>query len=45
MLGAASGRIPGKGGDEQSRLRSILDCLERGDMPLGDAHHTTHLLA
>jgi len=44
ILDAASGRYLGKGGDEQSLLRSILDCLERGDVLLGDAYYATYFL-
>jgi len=44
LLDAASGRYLGKGGDEQSLLRSILDCLERGDVLLGDAYYATYFL-
>ena len=34
----------GKGGDEQSLLRSILGTLERGDLLLGDAFYATYFL-
>jgi hypothetical protein len=44
LLDAASGRYQGKGGDEQSLLRSMLDCLERGDVLLGDAYYATYFL-
>lgn len=44
LLDAASGRYQGKGGDEQSLLRSILDCLERGDVLVGDAYYATYFL-
>jgi hypothetical protein len=44
LLDAASGRYQGKGGDEQTLLRSILDCLERGDVLLGDAYYATYFL-
>lgn len=44
VLDAATGRYQGKGGDEQSLLRSILDCLERGDVLLGDAYYATYFL-
>lgn len=44
VLDAASGRYLGKGGDEQSLLRSILDRLERGDVLLGDAYYATYFL-
>jgi len=44
LLNAAMGRYRGKGGDEQSLLRSILDTLERGDLLLGDAFYATYFL-
>lgn len=44
VLQAAIGRYCGKGGDEQSLLRSILDTLERGDLLLGDAFYATYFL-
>jgi hypothetical protein len=44
VLNAATGRYRGKGGDEQSLLRSILDTLERGDVLLGDAFYATYFL-
>jgi len=44
VLDAATGRYQGKGGDEQSLLRSMLDCLERGDVLLGDAFYATYFL-
>jgi len=44
VLDAANGPYQGKGGDEQSLLRSILDCLERGDVLLGDAYYATYFL-
>ena len=44
LLNAAIGRYRGKGGDEQSLLRSILDTLERGDLLLGDALYATYFL-
>ena len=44
VLNAAIGRYRGKGGDEQSLLRSILDTLERGDLLLGDAFYATYFL-
>jgi len=44
LLNAAVGRYRGKGGDEQSLLRSILDTLERGDLLLGDAFYATYFL-
>jgi hypothetical protein len=44
VLNAAVGRYRGKGGDEQSLLRSILDTLERGDLLVGDAFYATYFL-
>ena len=44
LLNAAIGRYRGKGGDEHSLLRSILDTLERGDLLLGDALYATYFL-
>jgi Transposase DDE domain len=44
LLNAATGHYRGKGGDEQSLLRSILDTLERGDLLLGDAFYATYFL-
>jgi Transposase DDE domain len=44
VLNAAVGRYSGKGGDEQSLLRSILDTLERGDLLVGDAFYATYFL-
>jgi len=44
LLNAAIGRYRGKGGDEQTLLRSILDTLARGDLLLGDAFYATYFL-
>jgi len=44
LLDAAVGRYRGKGGDEQSLLRSMLDVLECGDILLGDAYYATYFL-
>jgi hypothetical protein len=44
VLSAAIGQYRGKGGDEQSLLRSMLDTLERGDLLLGDAFYATYFL-
>ncbi len=44
VLNAATGRYRGKGGDEQSLLRSILDTLERADVLVGDAYYATYFL-
>jgi len=42
LLNAAVGRFNGKGGDEQTLLRSIQDTLEAGDILLGDAFFSTY---
>ena len=44
LLDIAVGRYQGKGGDEQSLLRSILGALEPGDLLLGDANFATYFL-
>jgi hypothetical protein len=44
VLNAAIGCYRGKGGDEQSLLRSILGTLEDGDLLLGDAFYATYFL-
>ena len=44
LLNAAVGPYQGKGGDEQSLLRSILDTLARGDVLVGDAFYATYFL-
>jgi hypothetical protein len=44
LLNASTGRYQGKGSDEQSLLRSILDTLQRGDVLLGDAFYATYFL-
>ena len=44
VLNAAIGTYRGKGGDEQTLLRSILDTLATGDVLLGDAYFATHFL-
>lgn len=44
VLDAALGRFRGKGGDEQTLLRSMLDTLNRGDILLGDAYYATYFL-
>ncbi|MGQ0547442.1 MAG: IS4 family transposase [Betaproteobacteria bacterium] len=44
LLNAAAGQYQGKGGDEHSLLRSILDTLECGDVLLGDALYATYFL-
>ena len=44
VLQAAIGHYRGKGGDEQSLLRSILDTVQRADLLLGDALYATYFL-
>ena len=44
LLNAAVGRYKGKGSDEQSLLRTILDTLEAGDLLLGDAYYASYFL-
>lgn len=44
VLNAAMGPCRGKGSDEQSLLRSILETLQRGDILLGDAFFATYFL-
>jgi hypothetical protein len=44
LLNAAIGRYQGKGGDEQSLLRSMLETLECGDVLVGDALYATYFL-
>lgn len=44
MLNAAIGGYSGKGSDEQSLLRSMLDTLEQDDLLLGDAFYATYFL-
>ena len=44
LLNAAMGPCQGKGSDEQSLLRSILDTLESADILLGDAFYATYFL-
>ncbi|MBO1540031.1 IS4 family transposase [Pseudomonas sp. OA65] len=44
VLDASLGRFRGKGGDEQTLLRTMLDTLERGDIVLGDAYYATYFL-
>ena len=41
LLNAAVGRFNGKGGDEQTLLRSIQGTLESGDIVIGDAFFPT----
>jgi hypothetical protein len=44
VLDAALGHFRGKGGDEQTLLRSMLDTLSAGDVLLGDAYYSTYFL-
>jgi hypothetical protein len=44
LCDAASGPCVGKGGDEQTLLREMLDNLESGDILLGDAYYATYYL-
>lgn len=44
VLDAAIGKYQGKGGDEQTLLRAILDTLDAGDILLGDAYYGTYFL-
>lgn len=44
LLNAAMSPYQGKGSDEQSLLRSMLDTLARGDVLVGDAFYATYFL-
>lgn len=44
LLNAAIGPYQGKGGDEQSLLRSMLDTLAPRDVLVGDAYYATYFL-
>jgi len=44
LLDAATGPCEGKGSDEQTLLRGMLDRLETGDILLGDAFYPTYFL-
>lgn len=44
VLNAAMGGFKGKGSDEQTLLRTLLDTFESGDMMLGDAYFGTYFL-
>ena len=44
LLNAATAPCEGKGSDEQSLLRGMLDTLEQGDILLGDAFYPTYFL-
>lgn len=42
VLDASLGRFRGKGGDEQTLFRTMLNTLNRGDIVLGDAYYATY---
>lgn len=44
LLDAAMCRVGGKGNDEQSLLRTLLNTLETNDILLGDAYYATYFL-
>lgn len=44
ILNASIGRFKGKGSDEQSLLRNIIDTFKPGDLVLGDAFYGTYFL-
>lgn len=44
VLDAALGGYRGKGNDEQTLLRTLLDTLKTGDLLLGDAYYTSFFL-
>jgi len=44
ILNAAIGRFNGKGSDEQTLLRTLLDTFDAGDLVLGDAFYGTYFL-
>lgn len=44
LLDAAGGPCEGKGSDEQTLFRGLLDRLEQGDILLGDAYFPTYFL-
>ena len=44
VLDAAMGPCQGKGSDEQSLLRSLLDTLQTDDVLVGDAFYATYFL-
>lgn len=43
VLDAAIGGYRGKGNDEQTLLRTLLDTLQSGDLLLGDAYYASYL--
>jgi len=44
ILNAATGPYQGKGNDEQTLLRAMLDTLDAGDVLVGDAFYATYFL-
>jgi hypothetical protein len=44
IVDAATSGYHGKGSDEQTLLRSMLDTLKRGEVLLGDAFYATYFL-
>ncbi len=44
VLNAAMGPYKGKGADEQTLLRGLLDTFEAGDMVVGDSYYCTYFL-
>lgn len=44
VLNAAMGPYKGKGADEQTLLRDLLDSFEKGDILLGDAYYASYFL-
>lgn len=44
LLNASMGRFSGKGGSEQTLLRTMLDTFNPGDVVLGDAFYGTYFL-
>lgn len=44
LLDAATGPCAGKGSDEQTLLRSLLDTLQRGEVLIADAFYATYFL-
>jgi len=44
LLNAALGRFSGKGGSEQTLLRTMLDTFSAGDIVMGDAFYSTYFL-
>ncbi len=44
ILNAAMGPYKGKGADEQTLLRGLLDTFTKGDVMLGDSYYSTYFL-